>query len=30
MEGVYGVKKSVKGGSTKYVDYRPMMVRSKV
>jgi hypothetical protein len=27
---VYGVKKSVKGGSVKTVDYRPLMVRSKV
>ena len=27
---VYGVKKAVKGGSVKTVDYRPLMVRSKV
>jgi len=28
-ENVYGVKKAVKGGSVKTVDYRPLMVRSK-
>jgi hypothetical protein len=27
---VYGVRKSAKGGSVKTVDYRPLMVRSKV
>ena len=30
LQGVYGVKKSVKGGSTIGVDYRPVMVRSKL
>lgn len=29
MQGVYGVKKKIKGGSTKTVDFRPVMVRSK-
>jgi hypothetical protein len=27
---VYGVRTSAKGGSVKTVDYRPLMVRSKV
>lgn len=29
MVGVYGKRISIKGGSSKYVDYRPVMVRSK-
>jgi hypothetical protein len=29
MVGVYGKRTAIKGGSKKYVDYRPLMVRSK-
>ncbi|MGH8939094.1 MAG: GH39 family glycosyl hydrolase, partial [Actinomycetes bacterium] len=29
MVGVYGKRKAIRGGSAKYVDYRPVMVRSK-
>ena len=30
MVGIYGKRTTIRGGSSKYVDYRPLMVRSKI